>query len=100
MPEVMDNRAASRFELAQGGALAHLDYRREAVGDGDRVRVVLVHTEVPAELSGQGVGSALARGALDRLRAEGGGVRVVPVCEFVAAFIKRHPEYRDLVADG
>jgi predicted GNAT family acetyltransferase len=57
----------------------------------------LTHTEVPAVLSRQGVGSKLVRGVLDRLRAEGS--KVVPRCEFVAAYMERHPEYRDLLAD-
>jgi GCN5-related N-acetyltransferase len=48
-------------------------------------------------LSGQGVGSTLVRGALDALRAEGS--KVVPRCEFVAACVERHPEYRDSLAE-
>ena len=52
---------------------------------------------MPEALSGQGVGSKLVRGVLDALRAE--GAKVVPRCEFVAAFVERHPEYRDLLAD-
>jgi predicted GNAT family acetyltransferase len=58
----------------------------------------LTHTEVPEVLSGQGVGSKLVRGVLDRLRAEGS--KVVPRCEFAAAYMERHPEYRDLLANG
>ena len=92
MPEVKDNPAASRFEMASGGAVAFVEYRREG---GDRI--VLTHTEVPEALSGQGVGSKLVRGVLDALRAE--GAKVVPRCEFVAAYVERHPEYRDMVAD-
>ena len=90
MSEVRDNPAASRFEMASGDAVAFVEYRR--AGD----RIVLTHTEVPAALSGQGVGSKLVRGALDAVRAE--GLRVVPRCEFVAAYIERHPEHRDLLA--
>ena len=91
MSEVRDNPAASRFEMASGDAFAFVEYTR--AGD----RIVLTHTEVPAASSGQGVGSKLVRGTLDALRAE--GVKVVPRCEFVAAYIERHPEYRDLLAD-
>ena len=90
MSEVGDNTAASRFEMASGDAVAFVEYTR--AGD----RIVLTHTEVPEALSGQGVGSKLVRGPLDALRAE--GVEVVPRCEFVAAYIARHPEYRDLLA--
>ena len=92
MPEVKDNPATSRFEMASGGAVAFVEYG--ATGDG---RIVLLHTEVPEALSGQGVGSKLVRGTLDAVRAE--GLKVVPRCEFVAAYIGRHPEYRDMVAD-
>ena len=92
MPEVKDNQAASRFEMTSGGAVAFVEYER--AGDG---RIALLHTEVPEALSGQGVGSKLVRGVLDALRAE--GVKVVPRCEFAAAYIGRHPEYRDMVAD-
>lgn len=55
----------------------------------------LRHTEVPPEFSGQGVGSALVKAALDGARAA--GVRVKPVCPFTAAYIKRNQEYVDLV---
>jgi predicted GNAT family acetyltransferase len=89
---VIDNPASSRFELAHETAVAFIEYRRE--GDG---RIVLTHTEVPETLSGRGIGSRLVRGTLDLLR--GVGLSVVPRCEFVAAFIERHPEYQDLLAD-
>ncbi len=90
MSEVRDNPALGRFEVASGGAVAFVEYRR--AGDG---RIALLHTEVPEALSGQGVGSKLVRGTLDAVRAE--GLKVVPRCEFVAAYVERHPEYRDLL---
>ncbi len=92
MSEVRDNPATSRFEMASGDAVAFVEYMR--AGD----RIVLIHTEVPEALSGRGVGSKLVRGALDAVRAE--GLKVVPRCEFVAAYFDRHPEYRDLLDDG
>jgi uncharacterized protein len=60
--------------------------------DGSRV---FRHTEVDDRLSGEGIGSKLVRYALDDVRASGG--KVVPLCPFFAAYIKRHPEYEDLV---
>ena len=90
MSEVKDNPAMGRFEMTSGGAVAFVEYER--AGDD---RIALLHTEVPEALSGQGVGSKLVRGVLDRIRAE--GARVVPRCEFVAAYVERHPEYRDLL---
>ncbi len=63
MSEVKDNPAASRFEMASGGAVAFVEYER--TGDG---RIALVHTEVPEALSGKGVGSKLVSGTLDAVR--------------------------------
>ena len=92
MLAVSDNPAMSRFEMTSGDAIAFVEYRRE----GDRI--VLTHTEVPDALSGQGVGSKLVAGVLDRIRSQGS--MVVAQCEFVAAFVERHPGYRSLVAEG
>ena len=89
---VSDNPARSRFELAVGDDVAFVDYMRS----GDRV--VLTHTEVPEALSGQGIGSKLVRGTLEALRA--GGQRAGSRCSFVSAYVERHPEYRDVLADG
>jgi uncharacterized protein len=91
MSEVRGNPAMSRFEMVSGDAVAFVEYRREDD------RIALLHTGVPEALSGQGVGSKLVRGVLDALRAEAS--KVVPRCEFVTAFVGRHPEYRDLLAD-
>lgn len=91
MSVVRDNPATSRFEMT-GDSTAFVEYRR-AGG-----QIVLAHTEVPEVLSGQGVGSKLVRGTLEAVRAE--GLKVVPRCGFVAAYIERHPEYRDLLADA
>ena len=91
MSEVRDNPATGRFEMTGGDAVAFVQYTRA------EDRIALLHTEVPEALSGQGVGSKLVRGTLDAVRAEGS--KVVPRCEFVAAYIGRHPEYRDLLDD-
>jgi hypothetical protein len=77
--------------MTVGNAVAFVEYQRE---DG---RIVLTHTEVPEALSGQGVGSTLVRVVLDQLRTD--GMRVVSQCQFVTAYVQRHPEYRDLLAD-
>lgn len=62
----------------------------------DADRITLVHTEVDPSAEGTGVGSQLVKGALDDIRVRGLGL--VPLCPFVAAFIRRHPEYDDLRA--
>lgn len=76
--------------MATPDGVAYVVYKREGR------RVVLIHTEVPEALSGQGIGSKLVRGTLDQLRADGD--EIVPRCEFVAAYIARHPEYEDMIA--
>jgi uncharacterized protein len=87
---VLNNAAQDRFEARVAGNVAYLDYRLEP---GE---IVLLHTEVPAAMREFGVGKKLARAALDFARHE--GLRVNPGCPFVASYIRRHPEYADLVA--
>ncbi len=89
MPDITDNPARSRYEMSVDGLVAFVEYERR--GDA----LVLVHTEVPQGLEGRGVGSRLARAVLDTARAD--GAKVVPRCEFIAGYIERYPEYRDLV---
>lgn len=91
MTEVTDNPERSRYEVRVDGKLAGLiDYR--TAGEV----VTTVHTEVDQPLQGRGIGLALVRGALEDLRAR--RLQVRPQCPFVAAYIKRHPEYAELVA--
>ena len=87
---VRDNRAEHEFEMAVDGERAIAAYQRE----GDTI--VFTHTVVPPAIEGRGVGSKLVRAALDAARDQ--HLTVVPQCPFVAAYIERHPEYRDLVA--
>jgi predicted GNAT family acetyltransferase len=83
---VQDNREELRYELVRGGeVLGFLLYRIEPDG------VVLVHTDVDSAYEGQGLGSVLVKGALDDLRER--DVRAIPLCPFVRAYIRRHPEY-------
>jgi uncharacterized protein len=82
--EVTDNSAQTRFELRIGDALAELIYRRRAD------RLVLVHTEVPEELGGRGIGGQLVRAALARAAAE--DLTVVPLCPFARSWLERHPD--------
>jgi uncharacterized protein len=89
MPDVVDNRSNHRFELEIDGHVARSFY--ELVDDV----ITFVHTEVPPELGGRGIGSLLVQGALEKVRAE--GLRVVPQCPFVKAWIGKHPQYKDLL---
>ena len=61
----------------------------------DGAIITIMHTEVPAALNGRGIGSALVRGLLDIVRAQ--GLKVKPLCPFVASYIAKHPEYADLL---
>jgi uncharacterized protein len=89
--KVRDNTARHRFELDVEGATAFIDYRRK-----DNI-VTMTHAEVPEALAGKGVGSHLTRGALELVRAR--GEKVVPRCSFVAAFLRKHPEYKDILPE-
>ena len=90
--EITNNEAESRFEASSLEGLAYLRYRELKNGT-----LVLVHTEVPSPLEGRGLGARLARTALDLARAR--GVKVIVLCPYVASFIERHPEYKDLVLE-
>ena len=87
---VRDNPIRHRFELEVEGDTAFANYRR------DGAVLTIMHTEVPKRLEGRGIGSRLVAGVLGLARAQ--GLAVVPRCPFVAAYIKRHPEYADLLA--
>ena len=91
MPDfsVANNQEKSRFEVVHDGETAVLDYQL----DGDVI--AFTHTGVPPTIENQGVGTALARTALDY--AETHGLRVRPLCAFVASFIEENPEYQHLV---
>lgn len=88
IPDVVHNDAQSRFEIHEDGQIAQLAYTQ--TGD----EIALVHTEVPPSLEGDGYGSALAKAALEYARAA--HLRVIPSCPFVAAYIRRHPQYQEL----
>jgi uncharacterized protein len=82
---VTDNPQASRLELTVDGGTAVLNYERTPKS------LVLVHTEVPAALRGQHLGDRLVESAIERARAE--GLRIVAVCQFVRAYLRKHPEH-------
>jgi predicted GNAT family acetyltransferase len=88
--DVRDAPDRSRYEVTVDGELAGFAAYRDR--DGARV---FTHTEVFDAFEGKGVGSVLARGALDAVR--GTGVPVVAQCPFIAGYIARHDEYADLL---
>src|SRR6516162_3757060 len=88
--DVTDNPDRLRYEVRVDGELAGFAQYARRGG-----KIVFVHTEIDDRFEGQGLGSALAKGALDDARRR--GLPVVPVCPFIAAYIERHPEYDELV---
>jgi predicted GNAT family acetyltransferase len=81
-----------RYEAILGGELAgYCEYN--LVGDA----IMFTHTEVLPAFEGKGVGSSLARHVLDEAKA--GGKHVIPVCQFIAGYLRKHPEYAELVRD-
>lgn len=87
---ITNNREERRFEVELKDERAFIEYS----DDGDVV--TMTHTEVPASFEGKGVGSHLVKGALESVKNE--GKKVNPACAFVAAYIKKHAEYKTLVA--
>jgi predicted GNAT family acetyltransferase len=91
MPDVnvVMNEAERRFEVKLDGEIAFAEYRLIDHG------IILPHTVVPEAFEGKGVGSALAKTALGYAREH--GLKVIPLCTFMAGYISKHPEWRDVV---
>ena len=89
MTDVVNNMAEHRFELTVEGHLAATYYEIEGGV------ITFVHTEVPKELGGKGIGSKLVKSALDHVRLQ--GLKVIAQCPFVKAYIEKHDQYADLL---
>ena len=89
-PVIEHDAAASAFVARVEGGLAECAYRLQ----GGVMN--LVHTEVPPASEGRGIAAALVKTALDWARAE--GLRVRPLCSYVAVYMRRHPQTQDLLA--
>jgi len=87
--QVRDNPEKQRFEAEVEGRTAFAEYR---LPEGS---ILFSHTEVPPELEGRGIGSALVRAGLAAARER--GLKVIPVCPFFAAWLTKHPEQADIV---
>lgn len=86
-----DNEEKHRFELRVGGELAAFS-EYNVLKNG----LLFTHTEVDPAFEGRGIGSAMARSALDEVRRR--STLAIPVCPFIAAFLRKHPDYQDLVS--
>lgn len=87
--DIKNNRRENRFEAAVDGGTALVEYRQ---GNGE---IEFLHTEVPPQSGGKGVAQALVRKALQYARDE--RLQVIPSCEYVASFVKRHRDYDDIL---
>jgi len=89
---VADNPDKRRFEAEVAKNMVFIDYIRA------KDAVFLNHTEVPPVLEGQGIGAELMRQTLEKLKTDGD--LLAPLCPFVAAYLKRHPQWKFLLARG
>lgn len=87
-----NNGAKHRYELMTDGHLSIVEYM---ITGND---VYLTHTEVPPVLEGRGIGSEIVSKALEDIKSR--NMKLVPLCPFVAVYIKRHPEWNDLIKEG
>ena len=87
--DVKNNDLLNRFEVEEDGLVAELGYKLGVS------QITLVHTQVPPELEGRGIGSALVKAGIDYARQN--DLKIVPYCPFARGYLQRHPEYNDLV---
>jgi len=85
---IVNNTAENRFELEVEGKTSVVEYALK------EDMIVFLHTEVPEELAGKGLGSVLARHVLDYARAH--HLNVMPLCPFIKLYIDRHKEYQSI----
>ncbi len=90
MSDVVDNPGLNRYEISVDGKTAFSEYKIE------NGVITFMHTEVPEEFRGKGIGSKLRRGDLEAVRAR--GLKAVLRCPFVKRYVQEHAEFQDLVA--
>jgi len=90
--ELRNNRINKQYEFHIDGLIPRLEYIRT------KDKIFLTHTEVPEKLEGQGIGSQLIKAVLEEIERQ--DLTLVPLCPFVAGYIKEHPEWRKLVLKG
>lgn len=90
--EFLCNREKNRFELHTEGHIAYIEY---ILKDGNTIS--LLHTIVPKELGGKGIGTILVQKTLEYIKAE--GYKFIPACSFVAAYVDKNPEWKVYVTE-
>jgi predicted GNAT family acetyltransferase len=91
--ELIDNVEESQYEFHVGKYIPKIEYIKTNNGE-----IYLTHTEVSTALEGQGIGSELTEKTLMDIERQ--GLRLVPLCPFVAGYIQKHPEWRRIVMRG
>ncbi|OKL38608.1 GNAT family N-acetyltransferase [Pontibacter flavimaris] len=90
--EVKDNPAQHRFETTIEGHTSVIEYKlRPGV-------MTVLHTEVPKELEGRGIAGTMTKYTLEHIAAN--SLQLVPLCPYMRAYLKKHPEYQYLVKDN
>ncbi|WP_239986506.1 MULTISPECIES: GNAT family N-acetyltransferase [Arenibacter] len=90
--KLIDNTEAKQYEYHIDGVIAKIEYIMA------KDKIYLTHTEVPKELEGKGVASSLVKRVLEDVETK--GLTLIPMCPFVATYIKRHPDWKKLVLKG
>lgn len=91
--ELIDHAEQSQYEFHIDSYIPKIEYIKTANGE-----IALTHTEVPEALEGRGVGSQLVKKVLEDIDRQ--HLKVIPLCPFVAAYIRKHPEWKRLVMAG
>jgi predicted GNAT family acetyltransferase len=91
LAKLTDNNVRHRYEMVVDDWMAYVTYAQA------ENTITVLHTLVPTALEGKGVGSKLARAVLEDIRKK--DLKVVAECAFIGGFIRRHPEFQDLLAD-
>lgn len=90
--QLVDNPAEKQFQFVLDGSIAKIEYIKA------KEKIYLTHTEVPKGYEGKGIGTELIKQALEHIKAH--NLTLVPLCPFVALYLKRHPEWKELVLKG
>lgn len=90
--KIRENIEKKRFETEVENKIALIEYIRA------EDKMYLTHTEVPTELEGKGIASSMAKQVLQQIKDE--NLKLVPICPFIASYIRRHPEWKEILAKG
>ncbi len=91
--ELVDNTERKQYEFHIEGYVPKIEYIKTKNGE-----IYLTHTEVPVALEGRGIGSQLTEKTLVYIESK--GLRIVPLCPFVAGYVKKHPEWKRILKEG